>query len=262
MNIFSLSFGKDSMANLLLALEQGVPVDKVMFCDVRFSDEISGEHPLMSSWIPSAEKRLYDLFGITVDHVYAGISFRDQFFKVKSRGNHVGDIYGFPFVVGAWCNSKLKINAINRYLRSFASYTQFVGIAFDESLRWSRLVRKETNTCKYRSLLYEQCLTENDALSICDKYGLLSPIYSKDGLFRGGCWFCPKQSLFSLYCLWRDYPSYYNELLLMEPYSSNSFRSSGMTLLELSNRFRSGYVPARRYRNCSDSSLSTKIKHK
>ena len=44
MNIFNLSFGKDSMATLLLAIEQGIPIDRVMYCDIRFSDEISGEH--------------------------------------------------------------------------------------------------------------------------------------------------------------------------------------------------------------------------
>ena len=42
MNVFSLSFGKDSMATLLLAIEQGIPIDRVMYCDIRFNNEISG----------------------------------------------------------------------------------------------------------------------------------------------------------------------------------------------------------------------------
>lgn len=70
MNIFNLSFGKDSMATLILAAEQGIPIDRVMYCDIRFNDEISGEHPIMAEWIPTAEKRLKELFGITVDHAY------------------------------------------------------------------------------------------------------------------------------------------------------------------------------------------------
>lgn len=57
MNIFNLSFGKDSMATLILAYEQGIPIDRVMYCDIRFSPEISGEHPVMAKWIPTAEKR-------------------------------------------------------------------------------------------------------------------------------------------------------------------------------------------------------------
>ena len=43
MNIFNLSFGKDSMATVILAAEQGIPIDHVMYCDIRFSPEISGE---------------------------------------------------------------------------------------------------------------------------------------------------------------------------------------------------------------------------
>ena len=34
MNIFNLSFGKDSMATLILAAEQGIPIDRVMYCDI------------------------------------------------------------------------------------------------------------------------------------------------------------------------------------------------------------------------------------
>ena len=112
MNIFNLSFGKDSMATLILAAEQGIPIDHVMYCEIKFNDEISGEHPLMAEWIPTAEKRLKELFGITVDHAYSGVSFEEQFYKVKQKGNRVGDRYGFPYVIGAWCNGILKLGAI------------------------------------------------------------------------------------------------------------------------------------------------------
>lgn len=61
MNIFNLSFGKDSMATLLLAIEQGIKIDRVMYCDIRFSEGISGEHPIMAKWIPTAEKILVEL---------------------------------------------------------------------------------------------------------------------------------------------------------------------------------------------------------
>lgn len=74
MNIFNLSFGKDSMATLLLALEQGVKVDRVMYVDIRFDSDISGEHPIMAEWMPTAEKILREKFGIVVDHAYSGVT--------------------------------------------------------------------------------------------------------------------------------------------------------------------------------------------
>lgn len=169
MNIFNLSFGKDSMATLIIAAEQGIPIDRVMYCDIRFSPELSGEHPLMAAWIPTAERRLKELFGVTVDHAYSGVSFYEQFYKVKQHGGNVGELYGFPHILSPWCNSLLKIRAINRYTRNLDNTTTFVGIAYDEPVRWERMKAKETATRKYRSLLVEQNLTEQDALKNISK---------------------------------------------------------------------------------------------
>lgn len=248
MNIFNLSFGKDSMATLILAAEQGIPIDRVMYCDIRFNDEISGEHPLMAEWIPKAEQILKERFGITVDHAFSR-TYLDWFFKKNHRGNHIGDMHGFPHILSAWCNTILKIQAINRYLSQFNKQQTitFVGIAFDEPKRWERMRAKETEIHKYRSLLVEQKLTEQDAFRICEKYELLSPIYkSEDGIYRGGCWFCPKQSLADLYSLWKNYPELFDILIEMEKVSINTFKPNGVTLASLAERFAAGDIPKRR----------------
>lgn len=117
MNIFNLSFGKDSMATLILAAEQGIPIDRVLYVDIKFNDEISGEHPIMAEWIPTAEKRLKELFGITVDHAYSGIGYEAQFWKRYKRGTMQNMYYGFPHLLSPWCNSRLKVEAINKYFR-------------------------------------------------------------------------------------------------------------------------------------------------
>lgn len=260
-NIFNLSFGKDSMATLLLAIEKGIPIDHVMYVDIRFSPEISGEHPLMAEWIPTAEKRLKEKFGIIVEHVYSGVSFVDQFFKVKQKGNHIGDIYGFPYVVDAWCNSRLKLEAIRKYLKQFGTclITQFIGIAYDEPVRWERMKKKETEKRKYRSLLVENKLTEQNAFEICERYGLLSPIYkSADKMFRCGCWFCPKQCLADLYSLWKNYRELYKKLLQMEPSCHNTLKL-GITLQELAERFENGYIPKRRKKRETNEQLRLEV---
>lgn len=247
MNIFSLSFGKDSMATLILAVEQGIPIDRVMYCDIRFSPEMSGEHPLMAQWIPTAEKRLKDLFGITVEHAYSGISFYEQFYKVKNKGNHIGDRYGFPHLTGAWCNSRLKMKAINKFVKEVSGgyTTTFVGIAADEPQRWERMLNKQTKKRQYRSLLVEQGITEQECFEICKKYDLLSPMYNVDGIYRGGCWFCPKQCLSDLYSLYKNYPDLFGILLEMEKDSHNTFKPN-TTLKALAERFENGYIPKRK----------------
>lgn len=247
MNIFNLSFGKDSMATLILAAEQGIPIDRVMYCDVRFSPEISGEHPLMAEWIPTAEKRLKELFGVTVDHAYSGVSFYEQFYKVKQKGNHIGEIVGFPYSVGAWCNSRLKLDAISKYLRNFDGkvITHFVGIAIDEQRRWQRMIKKQTEKIQYRSLLVEHGITEQECFEICKRYNLISPVYNVNGIYRGGCWFCPKQNLSALQSVWKMYPKLYATLQDMEKDSRTTFKPN-TTLKELAERFENGYIPTRR----------------
>ena len=41
-HILSCSFGKDSIATALLALQHGEPLDELVYCEVMFSEEISG----------------------------------------------------------------------------------------------------------------------------------------------------------------------------------------------------------------------------
>lgn len=248
MNIFSLSFGKDSMATLILAAEQGIPIDRVLYVDIKFNDE----HPIMAEWIPTAEKRLKELFGITVDHAYSGIGYEKQFWTKKQKGNHIGDIYSFPYPIQSWCQERLKKQAIDRYKAKFKKENpvDFLGIAADEPTRWERKVKEMEETgVRYRSLLVEQNLTEQDAMAICKKYDLLSPMYGVDGIFRGGCWFCPKQCMADLWSLWKNYPDLYNRLLEMEPYSHNTFKPRGVTLALLAERFENGYIPKRKVKS-------------
>ena len=248
MNIFNLSFGKDSMATLILAIENNIPIDRVMYCDIKFSPDMSGKHPIMAAWIPTVEKRLHELFGITVEHAYSGISFCEQFYTKKKRigTKHYGEIYGFPYLISAWCNRVLKTDAIAHYLHQFGKQpiTQFVGIAYDEPKRWLRMNSKETELRKYRSLLVEQKLTEQDTFSICQNYRLLSPLYDFDGIYRGGCWFCPKQSIADLYSLWKNYLDLYSTLLSMENDSRTTFKPN-QNLYLLKKRFENGYIPRR-----------------
>lgn len=54
--IASISFGKDSLAMLIKIKELNLPLDEVIYCDIRFDDNISGEMPKMAEFIPKAEK--------------------------------------------------------------------------------------------------------------------------------------------------------------------------------------------------------------
>lgn len=43
--IASCSFGKDSIATILLAIEHGEPLDEIVYCEVMFDSKTSAEVP-------------------------------------------------------------------------------------------------------------------------------------------------------------------------------------------------------------------------
>ena len=229
--VASISFGKDSLAMLIKIKELGMPLDEVIYCDIRFDEDISGEMPKMAEFIPKAEKILKEKYGITVRHLTYKKTFKEQFYTIKQRGKYIGDNYGFPFVIGAWCNSRLKMEPIKAYLREQTEpIIQYVGIAYDEPKRYERLDH-ETHIAP----LYDLKITEKEAMEICREAGLLSPIYEDS--FRGGCCFCPKESISQLKFLYNTYPELWDILKGMEKDSHNTFKPNH-TLAELEEKFK------------------------
>ena len=228
--VASLSFGKDSMAMLIKIKELGLPLDEVIYVDIMFDDDTSGETPEMASFITKAEKILKEKFNVEVTHL-RGVTFKEQFYKIKQRGKHIGDNYGFPYTIGAWCNDRLKMQPIKEYMRKQKEQIiQYVGIAYDEPERYERL-NHETHIAP----LYDLKITEKEAMEICKKYDLLSPIYKTS--FRGGCWFCPKQRLSQLKWLYEEHNDLWNTLKDMEKDSVNTFKPN-TTLKDLEERFK------------------------
>ena len=218
------------MAMLIKIKELGLPLDEVIYVDIMFDDDASGETPEMASFITKAEKILKEKFNIEVTHL-RGVTFKEQFYKVKQRGKHIGDNYGFPYAIGAWCNDRLKMQPIKEYMRKQTDEViQYVGIAYDEPERYERL-NHETHIAP----LYDLKITEKEAMEICKKYDLLSPIYKTS--FRGGCWFCPKQRLSQLKWLYQEHNDQQNTLRDMEKDSFNTFRPN-TTLKDLEERFK------------------------
>ena len=130
------------MALLIEVLRRKLPLDYVIFCDIRFNDKISGEHPIMAQWIPTAEDILKNKWGVEVVHLTAKKNFCEQFYTIKGKGNHKGDIYGFPYIIGSWCNARLKLDPIKRFIndkiKEYGAVTEYIGIASDEPKRLAR----------------------------------------------------------------------------------------------------------------------------
>ena len=213
-HIASCSFGKDSIATILLALENNEPLDRVVFCEVMFdhSRNISGEIPEHIEWIYSTAIPKLESMGVKVDVVKSERDYLYFFTNAVGGGRFEGKIYGFP--IGGRCliNRDCKVAPIKRYLAEMAgscrkvrkNIVQYIGIALDEPKRLERLGGNKI------SLLAKYGYTEEMARAKCEQYGLLSPIYSFSS--RGGCWFCPNQSIGQFCDLRRRHPELWEEL--------------------------------------------------
>ena len=84
-HILTCSFGKDSIATALLALQHGEPLDELVYSEVMFSDTVSGELPehkrfIYETAIPYFEKR-----GIPTKILRGQKTYLDCFYRIVSR---------------------------------------------------------------------------------------------------------------------------------------------------------------------------------
>ena len=226
-HIASCSFGKDSVATVLLALENNEPLDRVVFAEVMFDIKrnISGEIPEHIEWVYSTAIPKLESMGVKVDVVRAQEDYVTLFNKYtteRSQPKYRGKKRGFPVGKKGWCNSNLKITPIRNYYKQFKSFIikEYVGIAIDEPKRLERLGNKI-------SLLQKYGYTEQMAFDKAKEYDLLSPLYSTS--YRGGCWFCPSMSYNALFNFRQRHPDLWNELRVLsktENLRSNHFKYS------------------------------------
>lgn len=229
--IASCSFGKDSLATILLAKEHNEPLDEIVYCEVMFDKEISAELPEHRDFIYNTAIPMLKSWGYNVVVLHASKTYIDIFYRKKKKGKFAGLIYGFPPVMRCCINGELKIPPIKAYWKKQGEdVTQYVGIAVDEPVRLDRIIKLGNQM----SLLEKYGYTEEMAKEKCKEYGLLSPIYGFSN--RGGCWFCQNQSLAQLKKLRHMHPEYWNTLLEMQKESPHPFRIN-YSLDKLEERF-------------------------
>ena len=206
--IASCSFGKDSIATILLALEHNEPLDRAVFVEVMFDNKrgISGEIPEHIEWVYSTAIPKLESMGVKVDVVRSENDYIGCFFRKLTRSKYperIGKVQGFPYSMGCQILRDCKMPAVKKYLAQFANVVRYVGIASDEKNRLERLNGQISLLAKYG-------ISEKGAWEMCEKAGLLSPVYRIKK--RNGCWFCPNVNAAYLAHLKLTTPHLYDEL--------------------------------------------------
>ena len=184
-HVVACSGGKDSVATILTALEYNEPLDEVIWVEVMFDKETSGEVPEHRNFVYCSLKPFCEKNGIRFTILHSPKTYDDVFHQTFKSGKNKSKKYGFARARGCFVKSECKLKAFKTYKRrQESSIVFYIGIAADEPKRLERLNNKTEV-----SLLAKYGITEKDALELCKKYNLLSPVYEISR--RTGCWFCP-----------------------------------------------------------------------
>jgi len=205
--VASCSFGKDSMATILLALMHGEPLDEAVYCEVMFDEDISGEVPEHRDFIYDRAIPFLERNGIKVVILRSEMTFIKSFYRVLKKGTAAGKLNSWPLCGKCCIQRDCKLPPIEAYKRSLGgNVIQYIGIAYDEQERLMRLEEGKTV-----SLLKKYKMTERDAAEICKRAGLYSPAYAFTN--RNGCFFCPNAKDRELRHLYDYHPELWNRLL-------------------------------------------------
>lgn len=227
--VANCSFGKDSLAAILTAIEHGINVKCAIYVRIMFDQDIPAELPEHDNWVQDyAIPRLYNKYGIRTEIINPKYTYMDIFYRRKTRGKFVGGIYGFPMRISPWCNSKLKVQPLHS-IQLYKNLPSIVGIAADEIKR----IQRKAMEGKILPLV-DHGITESMAYDMCKSTGLLSPIYRTSR--RTGCWFCHNQSIQSLRNLYKYNRPLFERLLELEKVSPVCFRTD-VRLHDLASRF-------------------------
>lgn len=185
MFIASWSGGKDSTATIILAHENNEPLDKIIFSEVMFDENTSGELPEQIEFIQRCIP-IFESWGYPVEILHSDKTFISEFYSTVGKSKYesrIGMFHGFPMGNHCAINDRCKIRPIRQFNKQHKDAIHYVGIAIDEPKRLERMGDKKI------SLLAKYGFTEKMAFDLCKKYDMLSPCYAFAK--RGGCWFCP-----------------------------------------------------------------------
>lgn len=197
----NFSGGRDSSAMVVKWLEDGNPIDYILFCDTGY------EFPQMYEYVDKFNSYIKRNFNKEITRLDASSKIEEWAFKLPiSRGVRVGKLRGLPPTLGSpFCTREAKVRPSRDFITS-KSPNKFknkvlIGYTFNEVER-GRVTNLDYAVAVYP--LHEWKMNEDEVDKFLKSRKIINPLYNHFN--RTGCFFCPKQSLASLYHLYKYYP--------------------------------------------------------
>jgi 3'-phosphoadenosine 5'-phosphosulfate sulfotransferase (PAPS reductase)/FAD synthetase len=204
-HIASVSFGKDSLAMLLLMLEKEYPLDEVIYYNTGVEFQAIYD-------IRDKVKKMLDEKGIKFTEIKPKYDFMWSAFERPINKRTGGVRYGLSWCGGfcRWHTSE-KVNAIKEHYKIYNEpITEYVGIAVDEPERLERAKSKGQITP-----LADWGMSEADCLAYCKSKGfewLENNTCLYDILDRVSCWCCANKNRKELKNIYQYLPEYWDKL--------------------------------------------------
>lgn len=230
--VASVSWGKDSVAMLLLLIALKWRIDLVLF--VNTGKEFKAVYAVRDKVLELLKVNNIPYVEIDVSEEFDRLMYTH---RINTRDG--SDKIGYGWCGGAcrW-GTALKLGTIDKYIRTYLSeyeVYEYVGIAADESERISGDERKIYP-------LHELGVTEMQALDICYMNGLL---YEEQGVFlyeildRLSCWCCRNKNLKELKAMYYLLPEYFTGLKQIQlQFPHMPMKGEGASVFELEKRFK------------------------
>lgn len=226
--ILSISWGKDSLAMLLMMIDNGMKIDEAVFYDTGM--EFDAIYKMRDLALP-----LLEAHGIKYTELKPDYDFIWKMFDKPVNGSKNGFHFGY-----SWCGGRCrwgttdKLKALDRYAEERGA-EMFVGIAADEQKRLER----ERKPYK-RFFLAEAEKSETDCLAYCYERGFCweeNGIRLYDILDRVSCWCCANKNLKELKNIYRFLPEYWERLKELQARTDRPMKGPGKSVFELERRF-------------------------
>lgn len=223
--VASVSFGKDSLAMLLKIIEQGLPLDEVVFYDTGM--EFEAIYGIRDKVVPILKEN-----GIKYTELKPEQPFEYMMFEKPINGKK-GLHYGYSWCGGAcrWGTGE-KLKSLHKVCKNCYRY---IGVAYDES---ERVKKAQENG--YLTPLADWKMTEEDCLKYCYEKGFYweeNGIRLYDILDRVSCWCCANKNKKELLAYYKHLPSYWFNLKLLQERTDRPFKGN-KTVFDLEEEFK------------------------
>ena len=232
--IASVSFGKDSLAMLLLLLSREERLDEVIFYDTGM--EFQSIYDIRDKIVVLLKERNIKYTELKPKYSFEYIMFDKP---VKHRDGTYSNGY-------SWCGGRCrwgtteKNKTISKYLKKNygEDYKEYIGVAYDEQNRVKDDVHKLYP-------LIDLNMTEKDCLEFCYSQGYY---WEEDGirlydiLDRVSCWCCANKNLKELRNYYNYLPTYWNKLKVFQEKTDRPFKNNKYTIFDLEKRFDSEII--------------------